>query len=311
MYGIDKLTPEEVSEKETEVNKRANILKSLSEYDDEARIKNEKLMIGKLIFELFCGHYEKRFYTNKESDIRYKPDEKLDGCISLLESCLRNFNPQKGRNFCAYYTKCIEKRIIDASRKQNKYEFNTVSVDALKSEEDLRDGWDKYSDKMCYNTDDKFSITMEAAEHLNDLLGMILNFSNNHKGKSNNKNKKLWYELFYTEDITRFTKSAEFEEISSHLHERDIFRALRHSYLNFYMSAICESLNEIAWTKLKNYEEILPDAVENEIGKEISSEKMPAKVSLQYLKVCEHITVGNSTRSNQKKFYDEDKKRLL
>ena len=231
--------------------------------------------------------------------------------LKAIEAAFENFklNPEgKESSFIRYFTATYAKKMITEKGKILK---NFARNESLEKRIEADSG-ETYSLNWKDDKNKAAEDGMIEADLMHDFVGLGLNFSENHKnGKQNNKQRRLWYHLFYTEDITRFTKSAEFEEISSHLHERDIFRALRHSYLNFYMSAVCKSLNEIAWTKLKNYEEILPDATENEIGKEISSEKMPAKVSLQYLKVCEHITVGNSTRSNQKKFYDEDKKRLL
>lgn len=133
-----------------------------------------------------------------------------------------------------------------------------------------------------------------------ELTAMILNFAQCHSGRENNETRRSWYRMFYTEDMTLAIKSVELHL----LHERDLFAAMKQSYLDYYMSAPCVTEKQLRDTALRPYGQVVPERAGETRETPLP---IPADVSLSYLSLCEGIQVGASTRSNHMKHYKEEK----
>ena len=133
-----------------------------------------------------------------------------------------------------------------------------------------------------------------------ELTSMILNFFQCHRGKSANETRRNWYRIFYTEDMTLAMKSVSL----NFLHERDVFSAMKQEYLNYYMSAPCFTEHQVRETPLRPYGQVVPERAGETKETPLP---IPADVSLSYLRQEEGIQVGASTRSNQMKYYREEK----
>ena len=136
-----------------------------------------------------------------------------------------------------------------------------------------------------------------------ELTAMVLNFAQNHTGRQANENRRKWYQIFFTEDMTETSKTHPF----AFGHERDIFKAMLLPYLDYYMSRRCRTGKEIALAPLKPYGEVGPAREGNRVETAVP---LPADVSLAYLALCEGISAKPSARSNQLKFYREEVRRM-
>lgn len=139
-------------------------------------------------------------------------------------------------------------------------------------------------------------------------FGLIINFWNHFKGHAANDNKFRWYQIFYTEDTTCAVK----KELGVHprllKHEREIFQAIRKTYLDFYMKHECRTLDELFNTHLKTIAEILPGHAR---GNEEIPLPLQAKISVAYLTECEKVKATEGSRSQQHKTYLDTFKTIL
>ena len=83
-----------------------------------------------------------------------------------------------------------------------------------------------------------------------------------------------------------------------------MFAAMKQPYLDYYMSAPCTTGAQLRNTALRPYGQVVPERA-GETGE--TPLPIPADVSLSYLRLREGTQVGASTRSNQLKFYKEEK----
>lgn len=254
-----------------------------------------------------------RFSPDKTEIMDEQFSEEWIVFMDTLEEITNKFQPDVEKSsFTHFFSSTYKYRLKDAKNDKKDPKKN-VSVDQEGGNDSERSQYNpkiQLKDKSISDPSESLVIV----DFLVDMMGLILNFSDKHKGKANNSRKKLWYHIFYTEDITVFSKQLYKEKtrVSNNIHKTDIFRVMRQAYLNFYMSNPCNSIEEIAYTPLKNYEEIIQNPLEDQIGMEIPSKrKIPAEVSIQYLNVCENIKVSDSARSNQKSEYDAEKRGLL
>lgn len=133
-----------------------------------------------------------------------------------------------------------------------------------------------------------------------ELTSMVLNFSKNHTGRQANETRRMWYQIFFTEDVTHVYKTQPY----AFSHERDIFCAMLLPYLDYYMAAQCRAGKQVSFTPLKPYGEVVPDR-RGDTGE--TPVPLPADVSLAWLR-REGIQAGASARSNQRRSYEAEKR---
>ena len=129
----------------------------------------------------------------------------------------------------------------------------------------------------------------------NELMGKLIYLVTHVEGRANNPERRNWFWLFFTEDITCSIKKYR----SMFSKEREIFETLKQPYLDFYMSDVCRTQKKLLQTPMRMYGDIVP-------GRDCSKQPplpLPADVSLAYLDQCEGKKVGNSARSNQHTAY--------
>lgn len=135
------------------------------------------------------------------------------------------------------------------------------------------------------------------------LTAQVLNFAQRHQGKERNETRQNWFRIFYTEDITASLKITNIPLLC----QRDVFSAMKVSYLDYFMAANCRTMPQITRTPLKPYSKVVPARGGHD---EETPLPIPADVSLAYMEACEQKLVGASARSNQKKYYDAEKKAI-
>ncbi len=216
--------------------------------------------------------------------------------VDAFEEAIEKFDPARAL-FSHYFAHLLKKRRIDAHRYEQRHSPTGISLDDLVGKKDQVELGKLLEDIHAENPEHAIMKEFKFLE----LTSMILNFTQCHLGKSGNEIRRNWYRIFYTEDITDTlkTKSLRF------VHERDVFAAINQSYLDYYMSAPCTTMKQIQVIPLRPYCQVVP---EREGRTEETPVPIPSDVSLSYLRRCEGKRVGKSTRSNQMKFYEEEKK---
>jgi hypothetical protein len=230
----------------------------------------------------------------------YDKDNSLIFVETLVEA-LQKYDPAKGP-FSHYFKFLLKKRSTDAYRQSEKHAPAAFSLDAPFPE-------DNGLTLMDFVEDPRAEIEGTGATVgyvYDELTAQILNFAERRTGRENNEKRRMWYRIFYTEDITNAAKSVRLNL----WHERDAFSAMELAYLDYYMQKPCRTLRQIEDVPLKPYQEVVPDR-SAELRDQETPIPIPADVSIAYLDLCKHIQVGKTARSNQLKFYKEEKERII
>ena len=217
--------------------------------------------------------------------------------LDAFEEALRRYQPEKGA-FSHYLSFLMNRRKTDANRALKSRNIQILSMDAPMGEEDAT-----LSDFIADPSAAKPEERAEWDEALVELTALVLDFSERHRGKAGNETRRNWYRLFFTEDMTFAAKSVPLRLT----HERDVFSAMKLAYLDYYMSAPCRDLASLLRTALRPYGETVPERSGEEGETPLP---IPADVCLNYLKRCEKVQAGAAARSNQMKFYKEEKERI-
>ena len=217
--------------------------------------------------------------------------------LDAFEEALRRYQPEKGA-FSHYLSFLMNRRKTDANRALKSRNIQILSMDAPMGEEDAT-----LSDFIADPSAAKPEERAEWDEALVELTALVLDFSERHRGKAGNETRRNWYRLFFTEDMTFAAKSVPLRLT----HERDVFSAMKLAYLDYYMSAPCRDLASLLRTALRPYGETVPERGGEEGETPVP---IPADVCLNYLKRCEKVQAGAAARSNQMKFYKEEKERI-
>ena len=226
--------------------------------------------------------------------------------IKAINEALEKYEPIDSatgelRPFCKYMSFLYKKRRITAYH-QDKRDYNV----AYSRDETMQDGEKSYQEGYSNSNDEEYLDALESRIVIDalkmELTTMILQFADCHTEKETEKKRREWYRMFYTEDITLFCK----ELNGRSQHQRDIFRAMNLSYLDFYMSDKCYSCREIFETPLRSYADVIPGSLDD---REI---KVPiqAKISLAYWKTCKDEKVKGSIRSRQYKYYKKKREEI-
>lgn len=219
--------------------------------------------------------------------------------VEAFEEAIEKFDPDRAL-FSHYFAHLLSKRRADAYRYEQRHSPSGISLDTPAGE-DGRTGLGEFlEDPNAQNPEDAVLWEVPFLE----LTAMILNFAQCHPGRSGNETRRNWYRIFYTEDMTEVLKTKNL----CFLHERDMFAALKQPYLDYYMSAPCATMRQIQRTPLRPYCQVVPERTERTDETPLP---IPADVSLSYLRVCEGTQVGDTARSNQLKYYKEEKELML
>ena len=251
---------------------------------------------------------------------RYNKKYKLtdDNVYDIVSDCIMKYNPsyKDGSSFTHYLSFMFSTQKKQFEREYYKYydRNDSLNREIKKSEDD-----------KSYELGDKISLDEQLLPQnkveqneittllLSGLLQMIMDFYNCKDKNIANDDRKRWYSMFYTEDITWTVQSYDIK----FFHEREAFDAMRKTYLDFYMEKPCNTLKEIQVTGFKPYQELVPDAKNPENKKIMHINKngelvFDTEVCRNYLDKIENIKIkkNSGARSNQLKKYKEMKKAL-
>lgn len=264
---------------------------------DSARkssLQKEIILLGYCIFNI----------TDKERNIKGYDNPVYDSeLFALLESALRNYAPEKG-SYCHYISKVRKLRMKTAYKKSGA--DKEVSIYGNSDSDEESGGLiDTLVDSNAYNNPSIDRI--DYAQRLENLGECIMNILIN---KSPEKPVVKWFRIFFTENITDSVNIISPYRVDLEFrHERDIFNIINREYMNFYTCDVCNTIKDVAVTRLKKYGEIMemvqPEKAERTI--ELPLRDNP-DVSLAFLKKCNGEESSKSNRSN---FLDKYKKAFM
>lgn len=234
---------------------------------------------------------------------RYRNGANEELVIDTFSKAFEEFDPNRAP-FCNYFSFKLKYRKIDKEEKDAKKWNKEESLN-----QHINDDSNTTLEKLIAapnekNLEDRL-ISQEREEDLVlELIAMVLNFAERHNKKQANDNKRRWYQIFYTEDITILLK----EKLGcvTLKHEKDAWRAIHSAYLNYYMSEPCEKLDDIITGSFKEYAEVVPDDPRSD--RQIYRTKKDEivfwpEISLNYLRIYENVNVKENTRSTQRSEY--------
>lgn len=266
---------EERLDKEKRLDELARDWKTTPADGNEARLSAIQAELGILACELY--------YTEASHD----------AFQDAFVEAYSKYDPEKGP-FSHYFSLLLNRRKKDAKRRRGH-----DSLDApLSTDEETEQTLGDTLPAKAGGPEDVLLAEAVFAE----LTSMVLNFSENHTGRQANETRRMWYKIFFTEDVTHAYKTQTY----AFSHERDIFRAMLLPYLDYYMAAQCRAGNQVSFTPLKPYGEVVPGR-RGETGE--TPVPLPADVSLAWLR-HEGVQAGASARSNQRRSYEAEKREM-
>lgn len=140
------------------------------------------------------------------------------------------------------------------------------------------------------------NINLDAAAYV--LLSSMLNLSTLLEGQSNNPIRRRYFHMFFTDGISDYLHKNPVPDAFLR-RERDLFRALELSFLDYFLSEKCRTAPAIQDTPLKPYGQMVE-------GKPMEEAEHPLKADVYsaYLDRMEHYHAGSSTISGQRAIYN-------
>lgn len=237
---------------------------------------------------------EKLFNPEKDGDI-----------TDAIISCITNFSADKGE-FCHYLSSVLPRRKAGQAKKAFQKAGKEISLSAQVS---AGDGDDCLTVEDLLTADTDVGGEAEGRVYVSSLLvemtSLVLDFYGRHTGHAANEGRRMWYRLFFTEDVTYVCK----DEPRLLKHPRDVFQAMDLGYLDYYMSAPCRTPDEVGRTALKPYCQVVPGSDDERVT--WLTAPFPGDVSLFYLSKTTGTRPGRSARSNQLKSFRAELSGLL
>lgn len=235
-----------------------------------------------------------RFYTEDHSVI-----SAVDAIGDFVSKDFGLFDPNQSP-FSKFFQSRIKYRALDLYRadkgiRKKKTEEGTVTVSdaSLDNEENLAAA-QNIPDERAKRPDE--DVVLE--EWAYEWLALILKLKEYLPGKQNNPSKRLYYRLFFTDDVVNYIRSNTGKVFFKH--EQDLFRAMRRPFMNFFLMERCQMVSEIWQSRVKLYGELVK-------GREMKPVEQPLKndVYSTYLANVENRKAGSAAISQQRTAYRE------
>lgn len=237
------------------------------------------------------------------ADSLFNPN-KTEDITDTIISAIFHFDPDKGE-FCHYLSFILPLRKKEQAKKASIQAENEISLSTPLSSGD--GGAFTLADVILSDTDMEREAESRAntSSLLVEMTSLVLDFYGRHTGHAANEGRRMWYRLFFTEDVTYVCK----DEPDLLKHPRDVFQAMDLDYLDYYMSAPCRTPEDVGRTPLKPYCQVVPDSG-NESAAWLET-SFPGDVSLFYLLKTTGTRPGRSARSNQLRSFRAELSGLL
>lgn len=173
--------------------------------------------------------------------------------------------------------------------------IGSVSLDSRTDEEEGRTEMDRYMTPQALQ--DNGEEWLELEDRVGQLIAAILRLPQLLDRQANNEARINYYRMFFTDGMVNLMHSTgEKLDIS---HERDLFRAMKIPFLDFFLERNCRTVREILGTDLKDYGEMVPGR-----SMEKPKQPLPNDIYMQYLNNREQMNLKSpSTITNQRNAY--------
>lgn len=173
--------------------------------------------------------------------------------------------------------------------------IGSVSLDSRTDEEEGRTEMDRYMTPQALQ--DNGEEWLELEDRVGQLIAAILRLPQLLDRQANNEARINYYRMFFTDGMVNLMHSTgEKLDIS---HERDLFRAMKIPFLDFFLERNCRTVREILGTDLKDYGEMVPGR-----SMEKPKQPLPNDIYMQYLNDREQMNLKSpSTITNQRNAY--------
>lgn len=173
--------------------------------------------------------------------------------------------------------------------------IGSVSLDSRIDEEEGRTEMDRYMTPQALQ--DNGEEWLELEDRVGQLIAAILRLPQLLDRQANNEARINYYRMFFTDGMVNLMHSTgEKLDIS---HERDLFRAMKIPFLDFFLERNCRTVREILGTDLKDYGEMVPGR-----SMEKPKQPLPNDIYMQYLNNREQMNLKSpSTITNQRNAY--------
>ena len=148
-------------------------------------------------------------------------------------------------------------------------------------------------------TDEEVHRRVEMDDKLLDLLSQMLNMNEHLTGRARNRTKENYYRLFFTDNAVLALQTGCAGVYLQH--ERDLFTAMKLTFLDYLLLQMCRTAAEISRSDLKPYGEL----VEGQSMEEPPKQPLPLDVFSAYLLRIEQTRAGRSAISMQRKEYEK------
>jgi hypothetical protein len=139
-----------------------------------------------------------------------------------------------------------------------------------------------------------------------ECLALVLNLSTRLQGKANNADRINYIRLFFTDGVSKFLREDKTPQAYV-THERDLFQAMKETFLDYYLEQRCRTVEEISDSTLRSYGLLVDGRPMEPV-----TQPLPNDVYLTYLARVEKSNVSQaSTISTQRKFYRQFLKEQL
>lgn len=129
-----------------------------------------------------------------------------------------------------------------------------------------------------------------------ELMTIMLDLKGHLDGRAGNPQKINYYRLFFTDGIVHAIRGQGAEAFVRR--ERDLFRVIKESFLNFFMSSPCGSVEDILAAGLNPYGQMVEGR-----PMEPPKQPLPNDVYTTYLRQVEHYTATAQAVSQQRTAY--------
>ena len=233
-------------------------------------------------------------------------DDGNDTTLDVFAETLDGYTPKEG-NFMNYFNYVLSRR------KKGKLAYTQVKVDGeakkiyttVDSLDEIVAGEDSSTTKGNLRSDPHSAnpelMAMAESDDMAWTQYMVLLARNGAKGIS--EERKTWYQMLYTEEMTDKYKNREYYFLS----ERDVFQAIAVDYLDYYMLKQCRSWYTVAVTPLKPYETIVPERAGRS---EETKVPIPGDVSVAFRRM-HGMSASEASHSDMKRKYKRDRKEYL
>ena len=234
-------------------------------------------------------------------------DDGEERTLDLFVNALESYDAGKGP-FANYFNYILARRQKDYYHfEQTNAEGYGVKGSTIKSLDSPR-SQDAGDDRTLAETEpDSGSPSAELiwlAESDEIAWTQYLLFRERYTAEKIREERKRWFHILFTEEMTRKYKEREFRFLS----EKDVFRAVNTGYLDYYMSeAACRKAIQVAVTPLKPYEAVVPARAGH--SEEVPL-PIPGDVSAAYLHSIS-LPGSEAGHAQMKKLYEKEREDFL